>query len=95
MRIWLPLALVAAVLSLLRLVSGSVFPGFALHLAFNAATLTLVLQKLAPVDQRLNLSWQVAALGWLASAVLVVAGVRLARHSDDGERGRAEDDAGY
>ena len=62
-RIWLPLCVVATVLSVLRVISGSVLPGFALHLAFNAVTLTLMIERLVPVDQRLGLSWQLSVTG--------------------------------
>jgi hypothetical protein len=93
-RIWLPLALVAAVMSALRLLSGSVWPGIALHIAFNAVTLTAVLQRLVPLDQRLALPWQMATLGWLAVAGLCVAAWQVARTSVDAERARLEDEHG-
>lgn len=93
-RIWLPLALVATVMSGLRWFSGSVLPSIALHMAFNAVTLMAVLGQLVPVDQRLGLPWQAAALGWLAAVGLSVAAWQLARRSVDAERARAEDDHG-
>ncbi len=90
-RIWLPLAVVAAVLSLLRAVSGSVLPGFALHLSFNAVTLALIVLRVVPVDSRLDLSWELATLGWLASALLVYYVLRIAG-SDEATQARLEDE---
>lgn len=91
-RVWLPLSAVAAVLSLLRVVSGSVVPGFALHLGFNAVSLAVVVLGVIPVDQRLNLSWPVAALGWLVSAGLIHLMLKIGATAD-AEQARAEDDA--
>lgn len=91
-RVWLPLAAVAAVLSLLRLVSGSVVPGFALHLGFNAVSLAVVVLGVVPVDQRLNLSWQTSIAGWLVSAGLIHAMFKLGATAD-AEQARTEDDA--
>jgi len=90
-RVWLPLAAVAAVLSLLRLVSGSVLPGFALHLSFNAVSLAVVVLGVVPVDRRLNLPWQMSLAGWLVSAALVYAVLKLGATSD-AEQARTEDD---
>lgn len=91
-RVWLPLAAVAAVLGLLRVVSGSMLPGFALHLSFNAVTLALVVLRVVPVDQRLGLSWQLTFLGWVASALLIVLVLRVA-NTVEAEQARTEDDA--
>jgi len=70
-RIWAPLLLVALLLSELRRHSGSVWPGFALHAAFNATTLASVFAtrptELAPP----SLSWPLGAAG----GVLCAAGV--------------------
>ena len=90
-RVWLPLSSVALVLSLLRLVSGSVIPGFALHCSFNAVSLALVVLGVIPVDRRLNLPWQTAIAGWLVSGALVYAVLRLGA-TVDAEQARAEDD---
>jgi membrane protease YdiL (CAAX protease family) len=93
-RIWLPLALVAGVMSGLRLLSGSVLPSIALHIAFNAVTLTSVLLGLVPIDHRFELSWQVALLGWLVVAALCVGAWHLAGASLDAEQARLEDEHG-
>jgi membrane protease YdiL (CAAX protease family) len=90
-RVWLPLASVAVVLSLLRLVSGSVIPGFALHSSFNAVSLALVVLGVIPVDRRLNLPWQTALAGWLLTGALVYAVLRLGATAE-AEQARAEDD---
>lgn len=90
-RVWLPLGAVAAVLSLLRYVSGSVLPGFALHLSFNAVSLAVVVLKMVPVDQRLNLPWQTSLAGWLVSAALIYAVVKLGA-TPDAEQARTEED---
>lgn len=91
-RLWLPLAAVAAVLSLLRAVSGSVLPGFALHLGFNAVSLAVIVLGVTPVDRRLSLPWQFSLLGWALSAALVVWVFYLAKTSE-ADLARAEDDA--
>jgi len=90
-RVWLPLGAVAAVLSLLRFVSGSVVPGFALHLSFNAVSLAVVVLGMVPVDQRLNLPWQTSLVGWLVSAALVYAVIKLGA-TPDAEQARTEED---
>jgi len=92
-RVWLPLAAVAAVLSMLRVVSGSVLPGFALHLAFNAVTLAVVVLRIVAVDRRLDLSWQLSVAGWLATLLLLYAVLRTAQ-SDEATEARVRDDAG-
>ena len=89
-RVWLPLAAVAGVLSVLRVVSGSVLPGFGLHLSFNALTLVLIVLKIVPVDQRLDLPWQMSVLGWGASALLVY-GMLVAAKSEQAEQARRQD----
>lgn len=91
-RLWLPLAAVAAVLSLLRAVSGSVLPGFALHLGFNAVSLAVIVLGVIPVDQRLSLPWHISLVGWLLSAALVAVVLRVAR-TPEAEAARREDDA--
>lgn len=90
-RVWLPLAAVAVVLSVLRVVSGSVLPGFALHLGFNAVSLAVVVLGVVPVDRRLNLPWQTSLAGWLVSAGLIYAMLKLGA-SADAEQARLEDD---
>ena len=92
-RVWLPLAAVAVVLSLLRVVSGSVLPGFALHLAFNAVTLALVVLRIVAVDRRLDLPWHLSLAGWVATLLLLYAVLRVAE-SDEATRARIQDDAG-
>ncbi|HEY6726601.1 MAG TPA: type II CAAX endopeptidase family protein [Polyangiaceae bacterium] len=90
-RVWLPLAAVATVLSVLRVVSGSMLPGFALHLGFNAVSLAVVVLGVIPVDRRLNLPWQMSLAGWLLSAGLIQAMLKLGTTAD-AEQARTEDD---
>jgi membrane protease YdiL (CAAX protease family) len=92
LRVWLPLAAVAVVLSLLRVVSGSVLPGFALHLSFNAVTLALVVLKVVPVDQRLALPLELSLMGWGLSAAFLY-GVIVVAKTEEAEQARLDDDA--
>jgi uncharacterized protein len=70
-RNWAPLFLVALVLGELRRQGGSIWPGVALHAAFNAATLLFVFIT-RPVEVKpQGGSWQVSSLGCL----LCIAGV--------------------
>ena len=72
-RNWAPLLVVALVLAELRRRGGSIWPGVALHAAFNAATLVFVYIA-RPVDVKPEAgSWQLAAIG----SVLSVLGVWL------------------
>jgi len=68
-RNWAPLLVVALVLGELRRHSGSIWPGIALHAAFNAATL-LVIFVARPTEIKPDTSsWQLALSGALLSAV--------------------------
>lgn len=72
-RNWAPLLLVALVLAELRLRGGSIWPGVALHAAFNGITLVFVFVT-HPVEVKTDsISWPLAAAG----AVLCGAGVWL------------------
>jgi membrane protease YdiL (CAAX protease family) len=62
-RNWAPLFLIALVLGELRRLGGSIWPGVALHAAFNAATLLFVFIT-RPVDVKpQGGSWQLASIG--------------------------------
>jgi membrane protease YdiL (CAAX protease family) len=64
-RNWAPLLLVALVLAELRQLGGSIWPGVALHAAFNAATLLMVFVE-RPVEIKPQAgSWLLALMGGL------------------------------
>jgi len=68
-RNWAPLLLVALVLGELRRHSGSIWPGVALHAAFNAATLLVVFVTRPSEIKPETSSWQLALGGAILSAV--------------------------
>jgi membrane protease YdiL (CAAX protease family) len=67
---WLPLALVASILSLVRERTQSLWPGFALHATFNAVTVVTGMTTVASAQARLGLSWPVLWAGWPVTAGL-------------------------
>jgi hypothetical protein len=70
-RTWAPLLLVALVLADLRLRSGSIWPGFALHAAFNATTLGAVFAARPTTIERPEPSWLLGLSGLGVSAICV------------------------
>jgi sodium transport system permease protein len=72
-RDWAPLFVVALVLGELRRRGGSVWPGIALHAAFNATTLLYVFITRPTEVTAQESSWQLALVG----SVLTVSGVVL------------------
>lgn len=72
-RDWAPLFVVALVLGELRRRAGSVWPGVALHAAFNATTLLFVFITRPTEVKPEESSWLLASMG----SVLVVSGVVL------------------
>ena len=64
-RNWAPLLLVALVLGQLRKLAGSIWPGVALHAAFNATTLLIVFGKRPTELQPQAGSWLLALIGGL------------------------------
>jgi membrane protease YdiL (CAAX protease family) len=67
---WLPLALVASMLSLVRERTNSLWPGVALHATFNAVTVVLGMTTVASRHTGLALSWPVLWAGWPVTAGL-------------------------
>jgi membrane protease YdiL (CAAX protease family) len=88
---WLPLALVAFVLSHLRLVSGSLLPCLALHVGFNAVTVASVLTGISSVTSPLDLAWWMVGLGWIVTIGLVVAVQSLGGRSPEARDAREQD----
>jgi hypothetical protein len=85
-RTWAPLFLVALVLGWLRRVAGSIWPGVALHAAFNATTLGYVFWQ-KPVElEPAEASWPWAAGG---GAFSLAASWLLARLASQRARGTA------
>jgi membrane protease YdiL (CAAX protease family) len=90
-RLWPALALVAFVLSYLRVLAGSLWPCVALHAAFNATTLLSSMTGWASAEERLSLGWVLALLGSLLSAALLFGFRWIARRSPLAIRGRGVD----
>ncbi len=84
LRLLLPLFAAALVLAQVREQTGSVWPGVALHGAFNAATLAVVFSGAAPGGKPPAMPAFVAALGCLATLALGL----LVRALSGGNRGR-------
>jgi uncharacterized protein len=89
-RQWPALLLIAAALSYLRAVSGSLLPALGLHVTFNATgVLALVLGAASPT-RPLNVSWAATTASWLAAISILVLVVRAAE-SHEAARAREED----
>lgn len=89
-RIWLSLACVAAILSYLRAVSGSVMPSLAVHVTFNSITLGLAAAGTwDPKRPALGTWWLVS--GWVISVVLLLLVARVSQRSRRAESARLED----
>jgi membrane protease YdiL (CAAX protease family) len=91
MRVWLPFVLVSMVLTHLRAASGSVLPGLALHVGFNALTLASVLTGVSSPDGALAFGLPVMLAGWAISLALIFAVQYLSERSPEAESARAED----
>jgi membrane protease YdiL (CAAX protease family) len=77
-RIWPSLLLVGFALSLVRQASGSILPGYLLHAAFNATTLSLVWSDTDPLGSQVP-AWPLASIAALVSALLLLRLVQLVR----------------
>ncbi len=88
---WLPVALLAALLSQLRAISGSVLPPLCMHVVYSATTFFLASRGMLGGTGTLVVSWGWAAAGWVGVAAASYAAYRVARGSADSARARAED----
>ena len=79
LRLLLPLYVVALALGDVRERSGSVWPGFALHAAFNAATLAAVFSGNVPNGKPPPMPLPVALLGCVLCAALLALTRRIAQ----------------
>lgn len=93
LRAWLPISLMAFLLSHLRLVSGSVLPPLCFHVVFNSSTIYLVTTGTSGPGGVLDLWWGWHAIGWLTTIALAYFTHRLGRMSGQSARARAEDAA--
>jgi membrane protease YdiL (CAAX protease family) len=85
------LILLGSAQALLRIVSGSLVPCIALHVAFGATFALGRLWGVVDVMGHLKLPALVAAGAWVAAALLAHAISSVGRSSEDAERARAED----
>lgn len=90
-RKWPALAVVALVLSHLRAVSGSVLPGLAMHVAFNAVTVLAVFAGEGRTTMPERIDLLPALLGAAATVALSLAVHHVASRAPGVRRGRAED----
>lgn len=82
LRLLLPLFVVALAIGDVREHSGSIWPGFALHAAFNSATLAVVFSGSVPSGKPAPMPPAFAVLGCALSAALLLLARRLsAQHS--------------
>lgn len=92
LRHWPALAVVAAVLSYLRLAGGSLLPCLGLHVAFNAAGVLALMAGAASATQPLDVGSSALFSSWLAAGALIVLSTRLSQHPE-ALRARAADRA--
>lgn len=90
-RMWPALTVVAAAMTHLRAVSGSLLPGLALHVAFNAVTVLALVTGEASVTSPPRLEPVPAVSGWIATLLLAFAVQWVAARAAEARRGRAED----
>lgn len=91
-RHWPALLVVAAVVSCLRVLSGSLVPCLALHVAFNTVGVFALVIGAASPTRPLQVSMPALALSWLCAGVLLGGIIRLSNNAD-AVRARAEDRA--
>ena len=84
LRLLLPLFLVALVIGDVRERSGSIWPGLALHAAFNSATLAVVFSGNLPSGKPPPMQPAFAVLGCVLSAALLVLAHRIATDRSSG-----------
>jgi membrane protease YdiL (CAAX protease family) len=92
MRHWPALLLVAAVLSYLRLASGSLLPCLGLHVAFNAAGVFALVSGAASPTRPLEVPVAPLFGSWLGAGILLGLSTRLCQNAE-ALRARAEDRA--
>ena len=91
-RHWPALSVVSAVLSGLRIASGSLLPCLGLHVTFNAAGVLALVTGAASATRPLDVPSTPLLLSWLAAGLLLMVLVRLA-NNPGASRARAEDRA--
>jgi len=91
-RHWPALSVVSAVLSGLRVASGSLLPCLGLHVTFNAAGVLALVTGTASATRPLEVPPIPLVASWLAAGLLLVVLVRLA-NNPGASRARAEDRA--
>jgi hypothetical protein len=91
-RHWPALLVVAAVLSYLRVIGGSLLPCLGLHVAFNAVGLFALVTGAASPTRNLDVSPAWLGASWLAAGLLLMLLVRLADNRA-AVRARSEDRA--
>lgn len=91
-RHWPALSVVSAVLSGLRIASGSLLPCLGLHVTFNAAGVLALVTGAASPTRPLDVPSTPLLASWLAAGLLLVVLVRLA-NNPGASRARAEDRA--
>lgn len=87
LRLLLPIALVAAILGFVRATSGSLLPGLAVHVGFNATTMVGLVSGILPASG-LELPAPVHVAAWVTTALVLVTFGWLARSSPIAERSR-------
>lgn len=86
-RLLLPIALVAAILGFVRATSGSLLPGLAVHVGFNATTMLGLISGAIP-ESGLELPAAVQVTAWVMTGLCLFLFGWLARTSPVAERSR-------
>jgi membrane protease YdiL (CAAX protease family) len=90
-RRWPALAVVALIMTHLRVVSGSLLPSLVMHVAFNAVTVLAFFTGQVSLDRPPTLELWPTLGGAVATLVVMFAVQLIATRSADARRGRAED----
>ena len=91
-RMWMPLLVVSAVLTYLRVASGSLLPSLALHVGFNTVTILGLVTGASSIGSPMELGNAALLLGWLATLGLLAAVQYVASRSDEARISRSDDE---
>jgi membrane protease YdiL (CAAX protease family) len=90
-KTWPALAIVAAAMTYLRAVSGSLFPSLATHVAFNAFSVLSIAIGGVDLTAPTKIGLLPTVCGWVVTAALMFAVRYVAVRASAARRGRAED----
>jgi membrane protease YdiL (CAAX protease family) len=91
-RLWLPLAVVSAVLGFVRAAAGSLLPGLGLLVVFNAVTVVAIQTGASSASTVEEIPAELLIPGWITTGILLVGVARL-RGTPAASEARALDEA--